>query len=82
MCECLGSRRWGHFDDLGPTLDGLAAPCRGFCSLHGPLQTVQRAELWGSFLLMLLSWVLITSMLYGMLVGCLMVFLPPPSLGT
>ena len=29
-----------------PTLDGLDASCRGFCSLPGPLQTVQRAELW------------------------------------
>ena len=33
------------FDGLTP--DGLAASCRGFCSLPGPLQTVQIAEFWG-----------------------------------
>ena len=41
------NRRWGHFDDLGLTPDGLAASCRGFCSLPGLLQTVQRAEFFG-----------------------------------
>ena len=40
-------RRWGHFDDLGLTPDGLSSSCLGFCSLLGPLQTVQRAEFWG-----------------------------------
>ena len=40
-------RRWGHFDDLGLTPDGLSSSCLGFCSLPGPLQTVQRAEFWG-----------------------------------
>ena len=40
-------RRWGHFDDLGLTPDGLSSSCLGSCSLPGPLQTVQRAEFWG-----------------------------------
>ena len=40
-------RRWGHFDDLGLTPDGLSSSCLGFSSLPGPLQTVQRAEFWG-----------------------------------
>ena len=39
------SWRWGHWDDdVG---DGsVVSACRGFCSVPGPLQTVQRAELW------------------------------------
>ena len=40
-------RRLGHFDDLGLTPGGLSSSCLGFCSLPGPLQTVQRAEFWG-----------------------------------
>ena len=39
-------RRWGHFDDLGLTPDGLSSSCLGFSSLPGSLQTVQRAEFW------------------------------------
>ena len=39
--------RWGHFDGLGLTPDGLSSSCLGFSSLPGPLQTVQRAEFWG-----------------------------------
>ena len=37
--------RCGHWDDdVG---DGsVLSACRGFCSVPGPLQTVQRAELW------------------------------------
>ena len=37
---------WGPWDDdVG---DGsVVSTCRGFCSFPGPLQTVQRAELWG-----------------------------------
>ena len=34
------ARLWEHFDDLRPTLNGTAAPCRGFCSLPGPLHAV------------------------------------------
>ena len=40
--------RWGHVDGLHPDLD--QACCRGFCSVPGPLQSVQRAELWGVIL--------------------------------
>ena len=40
------SWKWGHWDDdVG---DGsVVSACRGFCSVPGLLQTVQRAELWG-----------------------------------
>ena len=40
---------WGLWDDdVG---DGfVVSACRGFCSVPGPLQTVQRAELWGVIL--------------------------------
>ena len=34
-------------DDQG---DQAVASCRGYCSVPGPLQTVQRAELWGVIL--------------------------------
>ena len=65
-------RRWGHFDDLGLTPDGLSSSCLGFSSLPGSLQTVQRAEFWVWFspcrLRMLFIWVLIISTLFGMLV--------------
>ena len=62
-------RRWGHFDDLGLTPDGLSSSCLGFCSLPGPLQTVQRAEFWGVLALQATNesiLVLIISMLFGM----------------
>ena len=36
--------RWGHVDGVHPDLD--RAYCRGFSSVPGPLQTVQRAEVW------------------------------------
>ena len=39
------NRRWGHLvDDLGG--DMPIGSCRGFCSVPGPLQSVQRAEFW------------------------------------
>ena len=43
------SWKWGHWDDdVG---DGsVVSACGGFCSVPGPLQTVQRAELWGVIL--------------------------------
>ena len=51
MLACMlitgGTGVGGHFDDLGLTPDGLSSSCLGFCSLPGPLQTVQRAEFWG-----------------------------------
>ena len=37
-------RRWGHVDRVRP--DGEVQSCRGFCSVPGPLQSVQRAEMW------------------------------------
>ena len=37
--------RWGHVDGVYPDLD--RACCRGFSSVPGPLQSVQRAEMWG-----------------------------------
>ena len=37
--------RWGHVDGVHPGLDRVF--CRGFSSVPGPLQTVQRAEMWG-----------------------------------
>ena len=40
-------RRWGHFDELGLTPDGLSSSRVGFCALLGPVQTVQRADFWG-----------------------------------
>ena len=39
---------WGHVD--GIRTDPDPARCRGFCSVPGPLQSVQRAELWGVIL--------------------------------
>ena len=39
---------WGQVDDVRSNLDHGC--CRGFCSVLGPLQSVQRAELWGVIL--------------------------------
>ena len=39
------SRRWGHVEDV--RIDPNLPSCSGFCSVPGPLQTVQRAEMWG-----------------------------------
>ena len=41
-------RRWGHID--GVRIDPYLASCRGFCSVLGRLQSVQRAEMWGVIL--------------------------------
>ena len=40
--------RWGHVDQV--RVDGAVPSCRGFCSVPGPLQSVQRAEMWGVIL--------------------------------
>ena len=40
--------RWGHVAHVRPD-DGFPS-CRGFISVPGPLQSVQRAELWGVIL--------------------------------
>ena len=37
---------WGHLDE-DVVDDAVVSACRGFCSVPGPLQSVQRAELWG-----------------------------------
>ena len=42
-------RSWWHIDD-DEQGDGTVASCRGYCSVPGPLQSVQRAELWGVIL--------------------------------
>ena len=42
------SHRWGHVDHV--RLDPDIECCRGFCSVPGPLQSVQRAEMWGVIL--------------------------------
>ena len=42
--------RWGHLDEeVG--VDEVVSACRGFCSVPGPLQSVQRAEFGVLFLL-------------------------------
>ena len=46
--HCWSGRRWGHVD--GIRVDPDVASCRGFCSVPGPLQSVQRAEMWGVIL--------------------------------
>ena len=38
-------RRWGHLDD-DRSAGRMINSCRGFCSVPGPLQNFQRAELW------------------------------------
>ena len=43
--ECWNGSRWGHVDRV--RLEGQMHSCRGFCSVPGPLQSVQRAEMWG-----------------------------------
>ena len=43
----------GHVDRVRP--EGAVQSCRGFCSVPGPLQSVQRAEMWGVILALLSS---------------------------
>ena len=43
--DCWSNRRWGHVDGLRSVR--AVQSCRGFCSVPGPLQSVQRAEMWG-----------------------------------
>ena len=42
---CWRDRRWGHVDCVHSV--GVDRSCRAFVSVPGPLQTVQRAEVWG-----------------------------------
>ena len=62
---------WGVAEECG---DARLERCRAFMPVPGPLQSVQRAEFWVPLLLCsrtgLVIWVLITSMLLGLLVGC------------
>ena len=46
--RCWRGCRGGHVDGVHPGLGRVF--CRGFCSVPGPLQTVQRAEMWGVIL--------------------------------
>ena len=46
--HCWRGRRWGDVD--GMSIDSDVTSCRGFCSVPGPLQSVQRAEMWGVIL--------------------------------
>ena len=41
-------RSWGQVDLIHPV--GYVPSCRGVCSVPGPFQSVQRAELWGVIL--------------------------------
>ena len=40
-------RQSGHLDLLPPLPDGSGEACRLYFSVLGPLQTVQRADIWG-----------------------------------
>ena len=40
--------RWGHVYRVRP--EGAFLSCGGFCSVPAPLQSVQRAEMWGVIL--------------------------------
>ena len=40
-------RQWGHLDLFPPLPEGAGEACRLYCSVLGPLQTLQRAEIWG-----------------------------------
>ena len=40
-------RPWEHLNLLPPLPDEAGEACRLYCSIPGPLQTVQRAEIWG-----------------------------------
>ena len=44
--ESWFDRRWAHLDLLPPSPDGGGERCRMYCSIPGPLQSVQRAEIW------------------------------------
>ena len=42
------NRLWGHVDHVRP--EGDVQSCRGFCAVPGPLQSVERAEMWSVIL--------------------------------
>ena len=45
--ESWFDRRWAHLDLLPPLPDGGGERCRMYCSIPCPLQSVQRAVIWG-----------------------------------
>ena len=47
--DTVSADSWGHIDD-DVQGDATVASCRGCCSVPGPLQSAQRAELWGVIL--------------------------------
>ena len=47
-------RRWGHVDRVCP--EGDLQSCKGFCSIPGPLQSVQKAEMWGVIFVFAVFW--------------------------
>ena len=63
---------WETAEEYG---DARLERCRAFLPVPGVMQTVQRAEFWGAILAMqaycLVIWELITFMLQGVLVVCL-----------
>ena len=52
--NCWSGRRWGHVHHVRP--EGEFQFCKGFCSVPGPLQSVQRAEMWGVILGFTVFW--------------------------
>ena len=46
--DCWNGNRWGHVDHVHT--EGQVHSRRGFRSVPGPLQSVQRAEMWGVML--------------------------------
>ena len=79
--HCWRGRRWGHVD--GISIDPEVVSYRGFCSVPGPLRSVQRAEMGESpwplqSSLVRFTLVLIILVLFDMLVVCLMVVMALP----
>ena len=71
--NCWSSRLWGHVDRV--QLDRVPHSCSGLVSVRGPLQTVQRAELWVVILALQSS-----DAIHGMLGACRMVAIVLPLL--
>ena len=46
--DCWCGRLWGHVDRVRP--EGEVQSCKGLCSVPGPLQSVQKAGMWGVIL--------------------------------
>ena len=52
-----GGTIWKKVDE-----NAIVSACRGFCSVPGPLQSVQRAEFWGVGLMMGCIFVLLVTL--------------------